>query len=631
METQPRHIRGSILACASLTAAVLWPGRCFAGTPDYLSPVSVVADHKAETLYIAEATANQVAVLEVASRTVTGTISVSDRPTGLAISADAGTIYVTSAVPQGAVQIVDARRGGVTDTITVGHTPVAVVAAGDETTLYVCNQFDNNIGVIDLMSKKQVATIAVTREPVAAAIAPDGRFLFVANLLPAGPADGDYAASLVSVIDTAAMRVVRNIELPDGSTNLRGIAISPDGKHAYVTHILARYQFPTAHLEPGWVNTNAMTIIDVPGQRFINTVLLDDVGLGAANPHGVVCTPDGRNILVTHAGTHELSVIERAGLHLRLPPARTARSLVSDICSTVGRKVGDAAYSAGDVPNDLTFMSGIRRRLKLTGIGPRGLAVIDTKAYAVEYFTDSIGVVDIGHNAPGKAESIPLGGKNALTKARMGEIFFNDASLSFQNWHSCASCHSDNARACALNWDLLNDGMLNPKNTRSLLLAHKTPPAMVTGVRANAETAVRSGISYIQFAAPNERKAEAIDAYLKSLKPIVSPHLVDGRLSEAARNGKQLFGEAGCTRCHGGPLYTHMGKYDVGTGTETDNRKFDTPTLVEVWRTAPYLHDGRASTVEEVLRKHNKHNLHGRTAELTDRQITDLAEFVLSL
>ena len=43
-----------------------------------------------------------------------------------------------------------------------------------------------------------------------------------------------------------------------------------------------------------------------------------------------------------------------------------------------------------------------------------------------------------------------------------------------------------------LNWDLLNDGVGNPKNTRSLLLAHKTPPAMFLGVRANAEAAVRA-------------------------------------------------------------------------------------------------------------------------------------------
>jgi cytochrome c peroxidase len=155
---------------------------------------------------------------------------------------------------------------------------------------------------------------------------------------------------------------------------------------------------------------------------------------------------------------------------------------------------------------------------------------------------------------------------------------------------------------------------------------------MITGVRANAEDAVRSGIRYVQFASTTERKAQAIDAYLKSLKPIPSPYLVNGELSEAARAGQKLFGKAGCVLCHSQPLYTNMSKYDVGTRTERDDHKeFDTPTLIEVWRTAPYLHDGRAVTIKEVLTKFNEDDRHGHTSELTDRQIEDLAAFVLSL
>ena len=65
---------------------------------------------------------------------------------------------------------------------------------------------------------------------------------------------------------------------------MRGICVSPDGKYAYVVHILARYQMPTTQLERGWMNTNAMSIIDVAAKKLINTVLLDDIDLGAANP-----------------------------------------------------------------------------------------------------------------------------------------------------------------------------------------------------------------------------------------------------------------------------------------------------------------------------------------------------------
>ena len=61
-------------------------------------------------------------------------------------------------------------------------------------------------------------------------------------------------------------------------------------------------------------------------------------------------------------------------------------------------------------------------------------------------------------------------------------MLFNDAEICFQHWQSCASCHPD-ARVDGLNWDLMNDGLGNPKNTRSMLLVHQGGPAMSLGVR----------------------------------------------------------------------------------------------------------------------------------------------------
>ena len=127
-----------------------------------------------------------------------------------------------------------------------------------------------------------------------------------------------------------------------------------------------------------------------------------------------------------------------------------------------------------------------------------------------------------------------------LSAVRRGEMLFNDATLSFQGWQSCASCHSDDARVDGLNWDLLNDGLGNPKNTKSLVWAHRTPPAMSTGVRDDAAAAVRSGLSHILFAVPSDDVATALDCYLRSLEPLPSPRLVDGQLSPAARRGEAL-------------------------------------------------------------------------------------------
>jgi mono/diheme cytochrome c family protein len=458
----------------------------------------------------------------------------------------------------------------------------------------------------------------VVREPVAAALTPDGKWLFVANLLPSGPADGDYTAATVSVIDTSAQKATAAIQLPNGSAGLHGICLSPDGKYAYITHLLSRYQMPTTQLERGWMNTNALTIIDTATQKAVNTVLLDDVDLGAANPWGVACTADGKYICVAHAGTHEVSVIDREALHKKMEQVAK------------GEKVSTVSLKAEDVPNDLSFLVGMRRRLKLAGNGPRGLAIVGSKVYVAEYFTDSLGIVDISPEARPMANSVPLGPKKEITTVRKGEMLFYDGEMCFQHWQSCGSCHPD-ARADGLNWDLLNDGLGNPKQTKSLLLTHKTPPAMMSGVRESAESAVRAGIKFILFAVRPEEDAVAIDEYLKSLQPVPSPHLVNGQLSESAKRGEQAFKSAGCASCHPAPLFTDQKEYNVGTGKNLDkDKQFDTPTLIENWRTTPYLYDGRAATMMDVLKKHNPKDVHGKTSNLTDQQASDLVEYILS-
>jgi YVTN family beta-propeller protein len=589
---------------------------------EYLSPLALVADKDGRDLHVAEFTANQVAVFNLAEGKVTKAISLPDAPSGLALAPDEAHLYVTCGSPSGSVQIVDLKQASVTGSISVGHTPAAPVVSPDGSKLYVCNRFDNNVSVINLATRKETTRIPVLREPVAAAITPNGDLLFVANLLPAGAADAGYTAAVVSAIDTAANKVVANIQLPNGSMALRGVCVSPDGRHTYVTHILARYQLPTTQLERGWMNTNALSVIEVASQTLINTVLLDDIDLGGANPWGVVCTPDGEYICVAHAGTHELSVIDRHALHEKLTDAAKGRKSSESL---------NAMSYPDDVPNDLAFLVGLRRRIKLAGNGPRSLAIVGTKAYLGEYFTDSIGVVDIYPGTWSEARSIALGPEKSMTVVREGEMLFHDATVCFQHWQSCATCHPSDGRPDALNWDLLNDGMGNPKNTKNLLLAHKTPPAMITGVRGGAEAAVRAGIKFIQFVVRPEADAAAIDEYLKSLEPVPSPYLVDGKLSEAAERGKTVFEKAGCGSCHPALLYTDLKTYNVGTGKDREkDRKFDTPTLIELWRTGPYLYDGRAVTLKEVLTNYNVDDRHGTTSALTEQEISDLAEFILS-
>ena len=577
--------------------AVLLVGQAVASAATYLSPTALASTKDGKTLFVACGTANQVLFLSTATRQVSATLTLPKPPSGLTLSPDGTQLFVTCAAPKSDVCIVDLARKKIADTIAVGHSALAPVLSLDGKTLYVCDRFNDAVGIVDLAKKNEVRRIAVNREPVAAALTRDGKFLLVANQIQAGRADVDYVAATVSVIDLAKNQVVKELLMPNGSGSLKDIKISPDGKFAAVTHLIARFNRVAARIERGWMHVNGVTLIDLAALEIRNTALLDDADVGAANPWGVAWTADGSKLVVAHAGTHEISVSDFPMLLEQLPE----KPVMCDDSTNAVPDLKELATRA----NYLPFLLGSRQRVKLpaTDLGPRALVVLGHMAYTANYFSDTVSVVDLDAT-PLKAESIPLGPqpRKPMTDnqdlVRRGEFYFHDASICYQGWQSCASCHPGGARVDGLNWDLLNDGLENPKNTKSLLWSHRTPPAMFLGVRTNAETAVRSGIKHILFTDQPEAVAVAVDEYLKSLQPLPSPHLVHGKLSKAAQRGKKLFHQAGCADCHVPGIFTDLKAHHVGTNRSFDKStdKFYTPTLIEVWRTPPYLHDGSAVT-----------------------------------
>jgi DNA-binding beta-propeller fold protein YncE/mono/diheme cytochrome c family protein len=593
-----------------------------------LCPTALVMSPNGESLYIACAAARQVQVFDTRQRKVTRRFAVPGKASGLALTRDGRRLFVACASPGSQVYALDTGSGKIRTTFTAGHTALSPVLSPDGQTLFVCNRFNDTVSAFDLRQERPLWQVAVAREPVSAVLTPDGRYLLVGNHLPAGRSDVPYVAATISVVDVAQRRVVKELHLPNGSINLRQMASSPDGRFACVALDVGRFQVPVTHLGRGWVNTSAVAIIDLGALEVLNTVLLDDPDHGAANPWAIAFSGDGRWLYVTHAGTSELSIIDFPALLKKLAalPATPPVASVKD---------SDASSRfAADVPNDLSFVYGLRQRVPLRCRGPRAVAIAGTCAYVAGYFSDSIEVVNLS-NAGAVAEAYELGPAHELTVLRRGEMYFNDATICFQGWQSCASCHDDDARVDGLNWDLLNDGIGNPKDTKSLVLSHQTPPVMSLGVRSTAELAVRSGIQNSLGVSLPEEVAAAMDEWLKSLQPAPSPRLVDGRLSEAARRGEKLFRSAdtGCANCHDSDLFTDLRSYNVGTQNAFDkeDKEFDTPTLRELWRTAPFLHDGSAGTIRDVLTARNPKDEHGKTSQLTPQQLDDLAEYLLSL
>ena len=189
---------------------------------------------------------------------------------------------------------------------------------------------------------------------------------------------------------------------------------------------------------------------------------------------------------------------------------------------------------AADVPNDLSFLVGVRT-WPLTGNGPRSLAIVGSQVLVARFSRLSTGSTSHRHpeardDLAGAAPGDHGGPARGDALQRRVDLVSGLAELRDLPLERCAFD--------GLNWDLLNDGLGNPKNTRSLLWTHRTPPAMSTGVRETAETAVRAGLSHILFTVQGEDVAASLDTYLRSLEPLASPKLEGGRLSPAARRGE---------------------------------------------------------------------------------------------
>jgi len=588
----PKQILKKIIVAAFLCSPLSF---VFAGNPP-LFPTDITLNDKGEIL-ITEKGRNRISIFSPDGKTLLRTIPVDESPTGILLDADKA--YVTTNAATGHLQIISLETGKQETAIATGSGACYPIFGPDKKHIYVCNQFQNTVSEVDPAIHQVIRSVKVLREPKSALFSKDGEYLFVTNFLPAQRADVDYVAACVSVIRMSDFTKVKDIQLANGSNALRGICMTPDGKYIYISHNLGRFTVPTSQLQQGWMNTSAFSIIDVAKQEFIGAVVVDEPERGAAGIWSIVCNDE--TLFITHSGTHEISVIDH-------------KAMLDKFLNYPNKSMLDY---------DLRFLYGLRKRIPLEGNGPRKMIMENGKLYIPTYFADILNIVDAQTCEIATANLNPDREESAENK---GERYFNDASHCFQNWQSCNGCHPGDARTDGMNWDLMNDGVGNSKNCKSLLFGHPPPPSMISGIRETAEWAVRAGFKFIQFFDITEEDAVCVDAYLKSLRPVPSPYLVDGELSDLAKEGRKIFEKLNCTECHSGPYYTDLKMHRIGEDIEFE-KGWDTPTLREVWRTAPYLFDGRAATMEEVFEIHK----HGIDKKVSKKEIKALTEYVNSL
>lgn len=593
-----------------LEAAVAWLGviAMFAEAESWLAPTHIQSiDNDRFALMCRNA--GQVRFYDANEFKLTQTIDLGATPVNSCINNSGKILYVATEQPDQIVKI-DLEQGKILTKVATFSGACSPVFDSDSNSLFLCNRWANKVTALDADTLDLKWAVPAIREPGSVILDPVRKVLYVANCQPLAKATDEVINTYIQLLNPADGKQVKKIKMPTHCADHKEMVLSPDGRTIAFVHDFAKTYQPSFQIEWAWINSSYVTFIDTETQAIRYTVALDDVVHGAASPFAIDWTPNGETLLVTHTGTHELSVINYAGIDTQLS-YQGKMSFYVDVQEV---------------------MKPIRQRVPLSGKGPRNFILLGDKVIVPGLYTDTLSVVDLAnHN---QVQSIELNPDYGLTQAQAGEMYFNDASRCFQNWQSCTGCHPD-ARADSFNWDLMNDGLGNPKNTKSLLFSHVTPPSMCSGVRPTAESAVRAGVHHILFTQVIEEEALAMDEYLKSLRPLPSPYLVDGKLSEKAEKGREIFRskEVGCSSCHSGNFFTDMQMHDVGTACEMDapQVEFDTPTLREVWRTAPYLHDGTAVTILDLLTTGNEKQLHGNTKSLSHEDLEALAEYVLSL
>lgn len=593
-----------------LLVFALSPALAQAGTSNSL--VDVSPDGK--RLLVANTDNGTVTVIDLDKNVVLREIKVGTRPEGVTFIGKGPRAAVTVYIDR-VVALVDTEAGTVTKKLPVAAEPYGIVADADGRRAYVTHEYPGSVSEIDLQAEKVVRTFPAGKFLRGIALAPDGRRVYVS----------EFYTGILRAIDLASAKEVDAWKGHSTDNLCRQVVVHPRRPKAYLPHIRSM-----VHVNHGAGSIFPyLSIIDLkPGEKgrrrgfgmdTFNSVYV------TTNAWAADIAPDGKRFYLVYAGTNDMNVC---------------------------RVIDDDYQEIEGI--------GLPRRV---GQNPRAVRVSpDSKhVYVYNAMDFAIGV----HDADGRLlKTIKTCAPPKSPEWVRGKTLFNTAlpPLTSRRWVACSSCHPDGHHDGRV-WQQ-PEGLR--KTTALFGLAH-THPLHYSADRDEVqdfEYTIRSPLMQgrgllqgrikpkIGFtpSEPDEKTSgrskdlDALAIYTNSFEFPLSPHLLaPGKLSTAAERGKAIFHrkEVGCANCHSGPYYSDSSLrrpfkvHDVGTGGDDPSEKmgprYDTPTLLGLYRSSPYLHHGKAKSLDEVLTTYNKGDRHGKTSQLSPAERADLVQFLLSL
>ncbi|MFQ5640183.1 MAG: beta-propeller fold lactonase family protein [bacterium] len=589
----------------------------------YLSPLDIAVSPDGRRLYVTAEDADALLVVSPTEGRLLAKIAVGKRPHSVVLSEDGKTGYVSNRWSDN-ISVIDLAQERVTGTLQVGSGPAGLALDREGKTLFVANSYSNDISAVNLTTSAEIKRLSAGRDPYAVALSPDGKSVYVTNRLSNPVPARMPPVSEVTVVDTKTQRVVeRTLFL--SAQQLEGIHFTPSGDLALATLVKPKNLLPLTQVGRGWMMTFGLGIIERGKDGRTAQILLDDVNAFYADPHDIVVTPDGQRAFVSHSGANCVTGINLEALRSVLANA------TEDSLTTFANHLGlSSRYVIKRIP---------------TGANPKGLALSPDgqHLYVTERLQDRIAIINA--ETMELVENIELGKPQSVSSVRRGQQLFNNANAgAFQGQFSCRTCHPDGDHD-ALTYDIAPDGLgLNLVNTLSLRDIGETAPYKWNG--KNVSIYMQCGIRFAKFLTRAEpfspEKLNSLVAYILSLShPPNRYRSAAGKLNPTQQRGKAIYErtltndgrtiplENQCMTCHPPPYFTNRQKADVGTLAKTDSPKeFDVTHLVNLYATAPYLHDGRAATLEEIWTKFNPDDKHGVANDLTKAQLNDLVEYL---